>query len=129
MSRLLIDSNAFLWYCAGDPQITRTAVEAIGRSRDAWISSATPWELSIKCSTGRLTLPGGAAAYVRQAVAAYGFGVLGIEWHHLSVLESLPFHHKDPFDRLMIAQAIAEGIPIASSDEQFDAYGITRVWK
>jgi PIN domain nuclease of toxin-antitoxin system len=88
------------------------------------ISTAALWELVIKASSGKLTLP----ADVETMVASQGFSVLSINFVHLYRFGTLPRHHRDPFDRMMIAQALAEGIPIATGDRIFAAYGVQVVW-
>ena len=88
------------------------------------VSAAALWELTIKTSSGRLSLP----ADLETMVGTQGFAVLSIELPHLGRLGGLPRLHRDPFDRMMIAQALAEGIPIATGDRVFAAYGVQIIW-
>lgn len=123
--RLLLDSNAFLWWAAADPKLSAVARDAIADPANAGlISTAALWELVIKASLGKLALPND----VETMVSSQGFSVLPITFVHLRRFAALPRHHKDPFDLMMIAQALAEGIPIASADRRFAAYDVQIVW-
>jgi PIN domain nuclease of toxin-antitoxin system len=88
------------------------------------VSIATLWELAIKASLGKLPLPDD----LETMVTRQGFSVLSIAFNHLRRFGTLPLHHRDPFDRMLIAQALAEGIPIATADPRFAAYGVQIVW-
>jgi PIN domain nuclease of toxin-antitoxin system len=88
------------------------------------VSIASLWEIAIKRSLGKLEV----ADELPSTIDATGFDWLGIEREHAWVVRSLPHHHRDPFDRLLIAQALTERLPLVSSDAQLDAYGIERVW-
>ena len=85
------------------------------------------WEMAIKSALGKLILPKSVELLWQEAEPA-GIGVLPIQARHLTRLATLPHHHRDPFDRLMIAQALEEGWEVISSDDQWDAYGVTRIW-
>ena len=123
--RLLTDSHAFLWWAEASPALSSTAREALADpANDVLVSMAALWELTIKASSGRLTLP----ADLEMMVPNLGFSVLPIGFAHLRRLGTLPRVHKDPFDRMMIAQALAEGIPIATGDRVFARYGVQIVW-
>ena len=123
--RLLLDSNAFLWWAEADPKLSAVARDAIADpANEGLISTAALWELVIKASLGKLALPND----VETMVTSQGFSVLPITFVHLRRFAALPRHHKDPFDLMMIAQALAEGIPIASADRRFAAYGVQIVW-
>ena len=108
-------------------------------SRTAWglisdpsntkiVSPASFWEIAIKVGKGNLNLTVGYDQFVREAITDNDFTILPIEPRHTSVLTTLPQHHGDPFDRLLIAQAVVEAVPILSVDYQFDAYPVQRVW-
>ncbi|MPY89050.1 MAG: PIN domain-containing protein [Luteitalea sp.] len=126
--RLLVDTHAFLWYLAGDRQLSRTARRAIDDSNgEWWLSVASVWELAIKSSLGRLTLPVPVNEYVADKVQQ-GLRVLSVEWVHAAGIERLPFHHRDPFDRLMVAQAQSEGLAVVTKDPAFRKYGVRTVW-
>jgi PIN domain nuclease of toxin-antitoxin system len=92
------------------------------------VSPASYWELAIKISLRKYTLHESFEDFIQHAVLDNGFAILPIEPRHTAALIPLPYHHKDPFDRLIIAQALVEGISIVSADAQFDAYGIKRLW-
>ena len=123
--RLLIDSHAFLWWSEASPHLSLAARGAIGDpTNELLVSVAALWELTIKASSGKLNLP----ADLETMVASQQFSLLSITFVHLRQLAILPRRHRDPFDRMMIAQALAEGIPIATSDRVFASYGLQIVW-
>lgn len=123
--RLLIDSHSLLWWFEGSSALAVTARNAIADpANDVLISIAALWELAIKQASGKLTLP----ADLETMVVGEGFSVLSITFVHLRRFGILPALHRDPFDRMMIAQALAEGIPIATGDRVFAAYGVQVVW-
>ena len=126
--RLLLDTHAFLWFVAGDAKVTRTARRAMeDEAAELYLSAATVWEMAIKSSLGRLTLPAPAAEYVGGRLQS-GLRMLAIDWSHSAAVEALPFHHRDPFDRLLIAQAQAEQLAIVTSDPVFRRYGVRVIW-
>ena len=123
--RLLIDSHAFLWWSEELPALGKAAYRAIADPKnEVLISVAALWELTIKASSGKLSLP----VDLETMVASQGFAVLSITFPHLTRLAGLPRLHRDPFDRIIIAQGLAEGIPIATGDRVFAAYGVQIVW-
>jgi PIN domain nuclease of toxin-antitoxin system len=123
--RLLIDSHAFVWWRAGSATLSRAAHHAIADPvNEVLISIAGLWELTIKEASGKLTF----SDYLETMVREEGFSVLSITFAHLRRLGALPRVHKDPFDRMMIAQSLAEGIPIATRDGVFASYGVQVVW-
>lgn len=126
---LLLDTHTFLWFCQDDPSLSATAkalIEAPGNRK--LVSVASCWEIAIKVGLGKLTLGEPSGTYIPNALSRTGFDLLAISLTHATIVESLPRHHKDPFDRLLICQAQAEGVPIVSADCHFDPYGITRLW-
>ncbi len=126
--RLLIDTHAFLWFVAGDRRLSRRARLAMeAPDAELYLSAASVWEMAIKVGLGRLKLPAPVAAYVREK-AAGGFRILPVEWMHAAAVETLPFHHRDPFDRLLAAQSTVETIPLVTSDPAFKPYGVDIVW-
>lgn len=123
--RLLIDSHALMWWFEAAPALSTAACAAIADpTNEVLISTAALWELTIKSSLGKLALP----ADLETMVSSQGFAVLSIRFVHLRKFETLPRYHRDPFDRMMIAQALAEGIPIATNNRAFAAYGVQIVW-
>ena len=127
--RLLLDTHAFLWFVLNDSQLSTIAKDIIvDPNNDVEISPATYWEIAIKISIGKYALPESYDAFMERELAKNQFRILPIEPRHTAVLTTLSFHHRDPFDRLLIAQAISEKIPLLSGDETFDAYPVQRVW-
>jgi len=126
--KLLLDTHAFLWFVTGDRRLSRKARRAVeAADSELLISAASVWEVAIKASLGRLTLPKSVHDYFDDKVEA-GFTILPIEWVHAARVAELPFHHRDPFDRLIIAQGLVESLPIVSGDPEFKAYGARIVW-
>jgi PIN domain nuclease of toxin-antitoxin system len=127
--KVLLDTHVMYWYIEGDPQLSATAQTLIqDASNQILISPASYWEIAIKISVGKWQLNRPYEEFVDLGLKQYGFQILPILPTHTARLIGLPFHHKDPFDRLLVAQTIVEGIPIISSDTTLDAYGITRLW-
>ncbi len=127
--RHLVDTQAMYWYAAGDSQLSATAKTLIqDATNEILISPASYWEIAIKVSLGKWILHQPYQDFMDVCLNKYGFTILPIEPKHTAALTTLPYHHKDPFDRLIVAQAIVEGIPVISADSQLDAYGITRIW-
>lgn len=125
----LLDAHAFLWFIAGSPKLSNIARGSIEeQTQTRLLSVASLWEIAIKSSLGRLTLLAPFNQVIPLQLNANGIGLLGIELEHLDALVTLPFHHRDPFDRLLITQAMVGGIPIVSADTAFDAYPVTRLW-
>ncbi|MEM9998511.1 MAG: type II toxin-antitoxin system VapC family toxin [Bacteroidota bacterium] len=126
---VLLDTHTFLWFIAGHASLSDTARQRIeDPSTERLLSVASLWEMSIKASLGRLQIRLPFPELVTQQVEGNGIRVLGIKPFHLEALRTLPFHHRDPFDRLMIAQALIEGIPILGKDRAFAAYPVTTIW-
>ena len=127
--RLLLDTHAFLWFVLDDPQLTAQADALISDpNNDVEISPASYWEIAIKVSIGKYSLPEPYDVFICREIATNDFRVLHIEPKHTALVSEMPFHHKDPFDRLLVAQAKVEGLPIVSGDTALDAYGIARLW-
>ena len=127
--RILLDTHSFLWFSTDDRQLSATAKSVIeDPGNDKLLSVAVGWEMAIKVSLGKLTVTGPIDAILNQALAKTHWELLGIEVAHLAAVSTLKFHHKDPFDRLLIAQSLVEDTPIVSKDPEFDAYGVEREW-
>jgi PIN domain nuclease of toxin-antitoxin system len=126
---LLLDTHTLLWYALGDPHLSSTARALIlDPANEALISPASYWEIAIKVSLNRLALHQPYEDFIDVCLNQYRFVVLPVEARHTAALIAMPFHHKDPFDRLLIAQALVENIPIVSVDVALDPYGVTRLW-
>ena len=127
--KYLIDTQALLWYAKGDARLGTTAKLIIESSNTRLLSIATVWEIGIKVSLGKLTLDAlPLDAFIEKQLRINFYKILPIELNHIFQLTNLPHHHKDPFDRILIAQAISENIPIVSIDAAFDNYGVQRIW-
>ena len=127
--KLLLDTHTFLWFTLGDPQLSATALTLINdRGNDKLVSPASYWEIAIKVSIRKLILHQSYDDFMDRGIVRNGFEILPIEPRHTAALVTLPFHHKDPFDRLLIGQALVEGLPLVSGDAQLDKYQITRLW-
>jgi PIN domain nuclease of toxin-antitoxin system len=127
--KLLLDTHAFLWFVLGDAQLSSTAKSSIlDAANMKLVSPASYWEIAIKISLKKYTLHEPYEAFMQRGIFGNGFEILPIEPKHTAVLTTLPFHHRDPFDRLMIAQAMVEQMPIVSGDPAFDAYSVYRLW-
>lgn len=127
--RVLLDTHSFLWFVLGDAKLGRQARTLIESSaNEKFISPASYWEIAVTISIGKYILPQPYGEFMGKAIDGSGFIILPIAPIHAAALTNLPFHHRDPFDRMMIAQAIVEGMPIVSCDQAFDAYPLTRVW-
>ena len=126
---LLLDTHAFLWFILDDPKLSEDAKKLISDGDNmALVSPATYWEIAIKISIGKYALPEPYAVFMERELSMNDFTILPIEPKHTAVLTKLPFHHRDPFDRLLIAQAVTEAIPLVSIDSRFDAYPVSRLW-
>jgi PIN domain nuclease of toxin-antitoxin system len=127
--RLLIDTQALIWYVDQHNLLTRPAHAAItDPQNDLAVSAATTWEIAIKVGVGKLTLSIPYRQWMNKAMTDLRLWLLPITVEYADVQASLPYHHGDPFDRLIIAQSLVEQVAIISSDVQFDPYGVSRVW-
>ena len=127
--RLLLDTHTFLWWLAGDDALSAAARTAIAaESNGIFVSAASVWEIATKHRIGKL--PGVAAivADLNGAICNQGFIGLPIAVRHGQVAGALPGPHRDPFDRMLIAQSMLENLVLVSNEEPFDAYGVTRLW-
>jgi len=127
--KLLLDTHAFLWFMSGDTTLSKTARSAIeDENNDVFVSPASLWEIAIKTSANKLTLKEPFEVLIPKELAENEIELLGISVAHLSLVSSMPFHHRDPFDRLIIAQSKVEQMTLVSVDTVFDAYEVTRLW-
>ena len=124
--RILIDTHIFLWFINNDSQLSLTAKIPLESDVELLLSVVSLWEIAIKISTGKMTLPKPFEIFIPEQLQQNDIGVLPIKTDHLTYVTTLPFHHRDPFDRLLIAQSIVEGIPIVSVDAAFDPYKVDR---
>ena len=127
--RLLLDTHTFLWFIGGDDKLSDVARKLIKDTRNQpLLSIASVWEMAIKLSIGKLSLSQPFASLIPQQMRLNGIDLLSIEVEHVATVVQLPFYHRDPFDRLLIAQAMGEHIPIVSIDAAFDAYAVELLW-
>jgi PIN domain nuclease of toxin-antitoxin system len=127
--RLLLDTHAFLWFIMGSTNLSADARALIeDAANEKCLSVGSLWEIAIKTSIGKLTLSAPFDVLIPQQLGMNGIELLNINLAHAATVATLPFHHRDPFDRLLIAQATVEKMPVVSADTAFDAYSITRLW-
>ena len=127
--RLLLDTHAFLWFLLDDSRLSPTARAVIAEPLNfIEVSPASYWEIAIKIRLGKYALPEPYQVFMEREIADNDLRILPIEPKHTALLTSMPRYHNDPFDRLLIAQAIVEGIAIVSIDAIFDKYAVTRLW-
>jgi PIN domain nuclease of toxin-antitoxin system len=125
VSRLLVDTHALLWWLADDPSLSPAARDAIADpNNEPLVSAASVWEIAIKRSLGKLTAPDD----LPDTIADEGFAWLPISAQHAWTVRDLPIHHADPFDRVLVAQAMVEGVPIVTTDTRFAEYGVDVRW-
>jgi PIN domain nuclease of toxin-antitoxin system len=125
--KVLLDTNTFLWGLSAPEKLSAAARNTISSS-ERLLSVASIWELLIKVRIGKLPLPVPAGEYVTSQMRANGVDVLLISLDHVLQIENLPLHHRDPFDRILIAQSIDEGWPIITADPVFKKYPIRVIW-
>lgn len=127
--RALLDTHAFLWWVLDDPRLSEESRRVIqASSNDVLLSAASAHEIAIKATSGKLRLPQPPDAYVPSRIAAEGFQTLAIEVVHALRAGRLPMIHRDPFDRLLIAQAQIEGLPIITADPAIGRYDVETIW-
>jgi PIN domain nuclease of toxin-antitoxin system len=126
--RALLDTHVFLWGIAGDGRMSQQARDIFIGPSNLSISIASIWEILIKVQVGKLNLPRPAGTYLINKLAENRIETLPIHLDHLLEFERLPMHHRDPFDRVLIAQSIEEGWPIITSDPAFKKYPIRVIW-
>ena len=126
--RVLLDTHAFLWFVAGDERLSAAASDAIADADDALLSVASCWEIATKVSLGKLTLGSPVERFLPEQIAFNRLELLHLELPHTARIATLPWHHRDPFDRLLVAQALEQKVPVVSADPVFRQYGVKRIW-
>lgn len=126
--RALLDTHAFLWGLAGDRRMSQHARDMFVGPSSLLISVASIWEILIKVQVGKLDLPSPAGPYIINKLSENRIQTLPITLDHLLAFGRLPMHHRDPFDRMLIAQAVEEGLPIVTSDSYFSRYPVEVIW-
>lgn len=125
--KILIDTNVFLWGIQHEEKLSQRAKTLLPAS-EVWISVASLWEIITKVQIGKLTLPTPVGDYLAEKLKTNGVMVLQITFDHVKRLEGLPLHHRDPFDRILIAQSLEEKLPVVSSDPLFARYPVQVIW-
>jgi PIN domain nuclease of toxin-antitoxin system len=128
--RVLLDTHVFIWFNLDDPRLSARARQVIMDGQNTvLLSVASAWEIAIKASLGRMPDIGvPPAEYVPDRMRHYGLEGLSVQMAHALRVAELPHHHGDPFDRLLVAQALVEGLPIVTGDENIPRYGVEVVW-
>lgn len=127
--RLLLDTHAFLWWLAGNTRLSSAARRAVDdTSNDVIVSAATAWEITTKHRVGKLPEAEAVALNVTGGIASQGFDELAITVEDAERAGRLPGTHRDPFDRMLIAQALTHNLTVVSIDSVFDGYGVPRLW-
>ena len=125
---IYLDTHALLWFQSGDGRLGRGARQALeARDAELLVSAATVWEMTIKASLGRLQLPYEIDAYMTEKIGQ-GYRMLSVSWTHAAKVEGFPWHHRDPFDRLLAAQALTERCPLVTRDRVFRKDGVEVIW-
>ena len=124
---LLLDTQAFLWWVTDDRRLSKRARTAIAAT-PCVVSIASCWEMAIKASIGKLTVPLPVSRFMQEQLEINGFSLLPIALEAAAAVADLPFHHRDPFDRLLVAQAQQHGVAIVSADPVFTKYRVRRIW-
>ena len=127
--RLLVDTQAFLWWVDGSSKLSRKARVAVADpGNECLFSLASCWEMAIKLSLGKLRLDEPLDTFVPAQLSANRFALLEIGFRHVARVAKLPFRHRDPFDRLLVAQSLEDGLTVVTSDPIFPKYGVKRLW-
>jgi len=127
--KYLLDTQALLWITTNDTRLSNTAKDFyLNAENEIWFSMAGIWELAIKSSIGKIKFEKDLEEFIETHVKGNNIDILKIELPHVLRTEILPFHHRDPFDRLIIAQAIEDNLPIIGNDTAFDKYNVQRIW-
>jgi PIN domain nuclease of toxin-antitoxin system len=126
---LLLDTQTFLWFIDGSTRLSPSARELIEDQGNAkLVSVVSLWEMGLKISLGRLELAQPFEELIPAQMRMNGFGLLPLRISHIAKIVSLPFHHRDPFDRLLVGQCLVESLSLVSVDPAFDKYSVRRLW-
>lgn len=127
--RVLLDTHAFLWFVLDDPKLSDLASSLISDPQnEVLVSPASFWEIAIKVSLEKYRLPEPFEEFIQRQSEQNDFSLLPITVAHTAAVSTLPFHHRDPFDRMLVAQSFTERVPLLSADTALDAYPIHRLW-
>lgn len=125
--KILLDTHTFLWGLSDETKLSER-VRRLLPSAESWLSVASLWEILIKSQSGKLLLPQPVGPYVMSKLKFNGVKLLPVTAEHVLRIESLPLHHRDPFDRMLIAQSLEEELPLVTSDAIFQRYGMNLIW-
>ena len=129
MTTLLLDTHAMLWFLWDDSRLSKEAKSLIEDAENRkLVSIASCWEIAIKVGLGKLDLGEPSRSFLPRETARNNFELWPISLNHATMVEGLAAHHRDPFDRLLIAQAMVDGLSVVSADTVFDQYGVSRLW-
>lgn len=128
--RLLLDTHTFLWWLDdNEQQLSNSARSALMNAHnECFLSIASCWEMAIKSSLGKLRLTKPIERFIPEELNKNNFRLLPMDFRHVAKIEALPFHHRDPFDRILVAQSLTEKIAIVSADAVLSEYGVKRIW-
>lgn len=127
--KAILDTHAFLWWIADSPQLSERVRDLLGDGdNEILFSAASAWEIAVKCGLGKLDLAKTPDKFIPEQLRANAFLPLPIELSHALCVYNLPLHHRDPFDRILVAQSILEGAPLVTRDEKLDLYDVETLW-
>jgi len=127
--KILIDTCSFLWFIEDNPKLSSVAKNLIeDENNEIFLSIVSVWEIAIKASIGKLSIIKPVDKFIKTQLKANDIKLLNITFQDVCFVYSLPFHHKDPFDRLIISQAITRKLPVISYDSVFDSYSVNKLW-
>jgi PIN domain nuclease of toxin-antitoxin system len=126
--KALLDTHTFLWAISGSERLSRRAERIFVGPSDLWLSVASIWEILIKAQIGKIPLPLPAGPYIVKKLVENRIETLPVSLDHVLKVETLPMHHSDPFDRILIAQSIEEGWPLITADPIFERYPVQVIW-
>ena len=127
--KFIADTHAFIWFITDSPQLSAPAKELFeSPESERLLSLASIWEIAIKTNLGKLSFDRPLEQFLPEQIALNYIRLLNISLSHALRVTNLPLHHRDPFDRMIVAQSLVENLPVLSNDRVFDAYGIERIW-
>ena len=126
--KALLDTHTFLWAISGDERLSRRAAEVFAGPSDLWLSVVSIWEILIKVQIGKMLLPVPTGPYIVKKLVENRIETLAVSRDHVLRVETLPMHHHDPFDRILIAQSLEENIPVVTADRVFARYSVELIW-
>ena len=128
MQKFLLDTHTFIWLAEQPEKLSTTSISVLNSNNELLLSHASVWEMAVKIKIGKLKLKMSLEEFITKAAEKHKLEFLPILLTHIYFTQTLPFHHRDPFDRLLIAQSLTENISIVSFDEVFDSYNAKRIW-